>query len=227
MTALYVALEGPDGVGKSTVAAALQAQLLRERRYARVRIRHFPTDALAQCAKDEGRALKAEDYLLDMENWLRYRPEPVLFPDEPQRNADAQPDTLYVLDRWVLSTLVYANLRGEGFRGSAMTTVAWLQRIPLTTFVLVPKTPAALTDPDYGADNNADEAYDPEAVSGGYRKALASAFVSGCFSRYIPIVVDRGKDTPRTTAEHIAEWVDAMQNTAPRLDADPEPGICW
>lgn len=225
MTALYIALEGPDGVGKSSVAAALQAQLLRERRYAHVRIRHFPTQTLTDEAHRTGRPLRAEDYMLDMENWLRCRPEPVLIPDEPQRNAN-KPDTLCILDRWVLSTLVYASLRGETIpQRHAATTVARLQRIPLTTFVLMPKTPEALTDPDYGADNNTDEAYNPGAVSGGYREALASAFVSGCFSRYIPIVVDRGRDTPRTTAERIAEWVDAMQNTAPRLDAGPEPGV--
>ena len=216
MTALYIALEGPDGVGKSSVAAALQAQLLHEHRYAHVRIRHFPTDALVSEAHRGNRALKAEDYMLDMENWLSFRPKPVLFPDVPQHNA--KPDALYILDRWVLSTLVYANLRGERLRGPAMTTAAWLQSVPLTTFVLMPKTPEALTDPDYGADNCTDEAYDPAAVSGGYRKALASAFVGGFFSRCTPIVVDREKDTPRTTAAHIAEWADVMQNTRLGLD---------
>ena len=104
-----------------------------------------------------------------------------------------------------------------------MTTAAWLQQIPLTTFALMPRDPTELTDPDYGADNDTDEAYDPTAVSGGYREALASAFVGGFFSRYIPIVVDRQEDTPRTTAAHIAEWVDVLQNTRLGLDSRPKP----
>lgn len=208
--ATYIALEGPDGVGKSTVAEELKALLP-----APVRIRHFPTQTLTDEAHRENRALKAEDYLLDMENWLSFRPNPVVFPDVPPR----EPGTTYILDRWALSTAVYASLRGEPIPLRAQPTLGWLSNVPLTTFVLMPKTPEALTDPDYGADNDTDEAYDPEAVSGGYREALANAFVSGCFSRYIPIVVDRGKDTPRTTAAHIAEWVDVMQSTRLGLDS--------
>ena len=208
MNATYIALEGPDGVGKSTVAAALQAQLLHERRYAPVRIRHFPTQTLTDEAHRTGRALTAEDYLLDMENWLSFRPNPVVFPDVPQHNE--KPGTLYILDRWALSTAVYANLRNERIQENIALTLNWLNRVPLTTFVLMPRDPTELTDPDYGADNDTDEAYDPAAVSGGYRKALAKAFVSGCFSRFVPIVVDREKDTPQTTAAHIAEWVEAL-----------------
>ena len=211
MTAMYIALEGPDGVGKSTVAAALKELLLCRTRpdhapsHLTVRIRHFPTQTLAQCAKEDGRALMAEDYLLDMENWLRYRPEPVEYPDAPTHAA--QPDTLYIMDRWVLSTLVYAALRGESIRGSAMTTAAWLQQVPLTTFVLMPKDPAALTDPDFGSDNMTADAYDPEAVAKGYSEALAKAFIS----RYVPIEVDRAADTPHSTAARIAGWVGFLQ----------------
>ena len=205
MTALYIALEGPDGVGKSTVAAELKALLLREHRYATVRIRHFPTDALTRCAHRDDHALKAEDYLLDMENWLSFRPEPVLFPDEPQRNA--QPDKLYLLDRWALSTAVYASLRGEPIPFRVQPTLSWLSEIPLTTFVLMPKTPEALTDPDYPDPDG----YDPEAVTEAYRTFLTNAFVSGCFSRYTPIVVDRARDTPDSVAAKIAERTAELQ----------------
>lgn len=207
MTATYIALEGPDGVGKSTVAEELSALLLHRNPTSTVRIRHFPTQTLAQCAKDDGRALMAEDYLLDMENWLRYRPEPVLFPDEPQRSADAQPGTLYILDRWVLSTAVYASLRGERIPYRSEPTLGWLGRVPLTTFVLMPKTPEALTDPDYPDPDG----YDPRKVTEAYLRFLANAVVSGCFSRFIPIVVDRTRDTPDTIAAEIAEWVAGLQ----------------
>ena len=210
MTATYIALEGPDGVGKSTVAAALQAQLLSRENapapapapYSTVRIRHFPTDALADEAHRTGRALTAEDYMLDMETWLAFRPEPVLFPDEPQRSAD----TLYILDRWALSTQVYAKLRNESTPLRARPTLGWLHRVPLTTFVLLPKNPAELTDPDYPDPDG----YDPRKVTEAYRGFLAKAFVSGCFSRFIPIVVDRARDTPQSTAAHIAEWMEAL-----------------
>lgn len=207
MTATYIALEGPDGVGKSTVAEELKALLLRRNPTLTVRIRHFPTPALIEWAKAEGRALTAEDYMLDMESWLAFRPSPVTFPDEPQHNADAQSGTLYIMDRWVLSTLVYAALRGESIRGPAMITTAWLQRVPLTTFVLMPKDPAALTDPDFGSDNMTADAYDPEAVAKGYSEALAKAFIS----RYVPIEVDRAADTPHSTAARIAGWVGFLQ----------------
>lgn len=214
MTAAYIALEGPDGVGKSTVAEELKALLLHRpdpTLYTHVRIRHFPTQTLVQCAKENGRALTTEDYMCDMENWLAFRPEPVEYPDAP--TYAAQPDTLYILDRWVLSTLVYAALRGEPIRGTAMTTAAWLQRVPLTTFVLIPTDPAALTDPDFGVDNGVDEDYDPARTSAGYRKALASAFVRGFFSRYTPIQVDRAADTPHSIAVRIAEWIGFLQAT--------------
>ena len=215
MTAAYIALEGPDGVGKSTVAEELRALLLRRDptpSYSTVRIRHFPTQILAQCAKTEGRALTAEDYLLDMENWLAFRSCPVGYPDTPTHAA--QPDTLYILDRWALSTLVYAALRGEPIRGSAMITAAWLQRVPLTTFVLMPKDPAALTDPDFGSDNGVDEDYNPARTAAGYSEALAKAFVGGFFSRYTPIEVDRAVDTPHSIAVRIAEWIGFLQEKA-------------
>ena len=204
MTATYIALEGPDGVGKSTAAAALRAQLLRRNPTSTVRIRHFPTDALTACADDEGYCLTAEDYMLDMENWLALRPEPVLFPDEP-RAADG-PDTLYILDRWALSTQVYASLRGERIPLRAQPTLDWLNRVPLTTFVLMPRDPETLTDPDYPDPDG----YDPEAVTEAYRGFLANAFVSGCFSRFVPIVVDRAQDTPDSVAAEIAEWTEAL-----------------
>lgn len=206
--ATYIALEGPDGVGKSTVAAALQAQLLR-----RVYVRHFPTEALAE----EARKLTAEDYLLDMERWLEFRPGPILIPDAPpQASVD---DTLYILDRWVLSTVVYAELRGEKIPQRCANTVEWLERVPLTTFVLMPKTPEALTDPDYPDPDG----YDPEAVTAMYRRFLTDAFVKGRLSQYVPVVVDREEDTPQSTAEHIAEWVDVLQNTRYGLDDTAGP----
>lgn len=203
--ATYIALEGPDGVGKSTVAAALRAQLLHreDAPYAHVRIRHFPTEALT----DEARALTAEDYARDMENWLALRPEPVLFPDEPQRNADG-PDTgtLYILDRWALSTQVYAELRNETTPIRTRPTLGWLHRVPLTTFALMPSDPGELTDPDYPDPDG----YDPRKVTEAYRRFLAKAFVSGCFSRFVPIVVDRAQDTPTRIAARIAERMEAL-----------------
>ena len=201
MTATYIALEGPDGVGKSTVAAALRAQLL-HRPYAYVRIRHFPTDVLARITH---RPLRAEDYMLDMETWLAFRPEPVLFPDEPQRSADG-PDTLYILDRWAPSTQVYASLRGERIPLRTRPTLSWLNRVPLTTFVLMPRDPETLTDPDYPGPDE----YDPRKVTEAYRGFLAKAFVSGCFSQFVPIVVDRAQDTPESVAAEIAEWMEAL-----------------
>ena len=201
--ASYIALEGPDGVGKSTVAAALQAQLLHERRYARVRIRHFPTDALTRCAHRGDRALKAEDYLLDMEDWLSSRPSPVVFPDVPP----CEPDTLYILDRWALSTKVYASLRSEGIPGDAALTLDWLNRVPSTTFVLLPRDPALLTDPDYGADNGTGDDYDPIRVTGAYRRAVECALGSRTL---IPVVVDRAGDTPGSVAADIVERLTIM-----------------
>ena len=196
MTAIYIAVEGPDGVGKSTVAAALK-ELLHKRTpalYPRVRIRHFPTDALTACADDEGYCLRAEDYAMDMENWLSFRPEPVLHPDTP--NGE-QPETLYILDRWALSTAVYASLRNERIVENAALTLNWLNRVPLTTFVLMPRDPEALADPDYPGP----DPYNPRKVTEAYR-----TFVAGEPSRFIPIVVDRTRDTPVSVAAEIAEW---------------------
>lgn len=201
MTAIYIALEGPDGVGKSTVAAALKELLLKctPVPFPNVRIRHFPTDVLTACADDEGCCLDAEDYAKDMENWLSFRPEPVLFPDTP--NGE-QPETLYILDRWALSTAVYASLRNERIAGGLALTLNWLNRVPLTTFVLMPRDPEALADPDYPGP----DPYNPRKVTEAYRTFLTNAFVAGEPSRFIPIVVDRTRDTPVSVAANIAEW---------------------
>lgn len=213
MTAVYIALEGPDGVGKSTVAAALK-ELLQKRTpapYADVRIRHFPTDVLTACADNEGYCLKAADYAMDMENWLSFRPEPVLFPDTPTPSAanEEQPGTgtLYILDRWALSTAVYASLRNERIAENIALTLNWLNRVPLTTFVLMPRDPAALTDPDYPGP----DPYNPSRVTEAYRTFLTNAFVAGELSRFIPIVVDRIQDTPESVAAEIAEWFMGLQ----------------
>lgn len=206
--AICIALEGPDGVGKSTVAAALR-ELLQRRDpapYSAVRIRHFPTQTLMQCAKEDGRALTAEDYAKDMENWLSFRPEPVLFPDTPTAPNGEQPETLYILDRWALSALVYAALRGEPIPFRAQPTLGWLHRVPLATFALMPRRPEALEDPDYPDPDG----YDPRRVTEAYRRFLTNAFVSGCFSRFVQITVDREKDTPRSIAQTIAERMEAL-----------------
>lgn len=195
MTATYIALEGPDGVGKSTVATALKELLLQRApapSYSAVRIRHFPTDALITCADDEGYRLKAEDYAMDMENWLSFRPEP---------------ETLYILDRWAPSTAVYASLRNERITESVALTLNWLNRVPLTTFVLMPRDPEALTDPDYPGP----DPYSPRKVTEVYRTFLTNAFVAGELSRFIPIVVDRAVDTPDSVAAEIAEWTMGLQ----------------
>lgn len=208
MTATYIALEGPDGVGKSTVAAALRERLLRRTRstpHSTVRIRHFPTDMMIACANNGGYCLKAEDYAMDMENWLSFRPEPVLFPGTPE--AHTEPDTLYVLDRWALSTVVYASLRNEKIPENVALTLNWLNRVPLTTFVLMPRDPSKLTDPDYPGPDG----YDPLAVTEAYRTFLTNAFVAGELSRFIPIAVDRTVDTPDSVAAEIAEWTTGLQ----------------
>lgn len=209
MTATYIALEGPDGVGKSTVAAALRERLLRRTPtpYSDVRIRHFPTDVLVECAQADNRRLTAEDYARDMENWLSFRPEPVLFPDTPTTADQRQHETLYILDRWALSTTVYASLRSEGIPENTALTLNWLNRVPLTTFVLMPRDPSKLTDPDYPDPDG----YDPIPVAEAYRKFLTNAFVAGELSRFIPIAVDRTVDTPDSVAAVIAEWTTGLQ----------------
>lgn len=210
MTSRYIALEGPDGVGKSTVAEALKA-LLQDRAQAdtaapsrfTVRIRHFPTDALTACADNEGYCLKAADYATDMENWLSLRPEPVLFPNTPTPAPSAKrPETLYILDRWALSTAVYASLRSERISDSIALTLNWLNRVPLTTFVLMPRDPSELTDPDYPDPDG----YDPLRTTEAYRTFLTNAFVAGELSRFVPIVVDRAQDAPDSVAAEVAEW---------------------
>ena len=215
MTATYIALEGPDGVGKSTVAAALK-ELLLERTpapsYPTVRIRHFPTDVLTACADDEGYCLRAEDYAMDMENWLSFRPEPVLFPDTPTHStapSAKRPETgtLYVLDRWALSTVVYASLRNEHIAENVAPTLDWLNRVPLATFVLLPRDPALLTDPDYGADNGTGDDYDPVAVTEAYRRVVGCALGSRTLT---PITVDRARDTPGSVAADIVERLTIM-----------------
>lgn len=206
--AIYIALEGPDGVGKSTVAAALKERLLQRRSpapYSTVRIRHFPTDMLVASAQIDNRCLKAEDYAMDMENWLSFRPEPVLLPDAPTPASNEE--QLYILDRWALSTAVYASLRNEKISENVALTLNWLNRVPLTTFVLMPRDPSTLTDPDYPDPDG----YDPIPVAEAYRKFLTNAFVAGELSRFIPIVVDRAQDTPDSVAAEIAEWTTGLQ----------------
>lgn len=210
MTATYIALEGPDGVGKSTVAAALKKRLLYLAAPFRptVRIRHFPTGLLTQCADDEGYCLKAEDYAMDMERWLSFRPEPVLFPDVPTPALKGeQPETLYIMDRWALSTAVYASLRKERIAENLALTLNWLNRVPLTTFVLLPCDPALLTDPDYGADNGAEDDYDPVAVTEAYLRAVECALGGRTL---IPITVDRARDTTGSVVADIVERLTIM-----------------
>lgn len=210
MTATYIALEGPDGVGKSTVAEALKELLQHAPSYSTVRIRHFPTDALVACANNEGYCLKAEDYALDMENWLSFRPEPVLFPDTPTHSTAPSvkyPETLYILDRWALSTAVYASLRNERIVENIALTLNWLNRVPLATFVLLPRDPALLTDPDYGADNGTEDDYDPVAVMEAYLRVVECELGSRAL---IPITVDRARDTPGSVVADIVERLTAM-----------------
>lgn len=209
MTATYIALEGPDGVGKSTAAAALRELLRRTATpsYSTVRIRHFPTDMMIVCADNGGYRLKAEDYARDMENWLSFRPEPVLFPCTPTASNGEQPETLYILDRWALSTAVYASLRDEKIPENVAPTLNWLNRVPLTTFVLMPRDPEALMDPDYPDPDG----YDPRKVTEAYRTFLTNAFVAGELSSFIPIIVDPSVDTPDSIAAKIAEWTAALQ----------------
>lgn len=209
MTATYIALEGPDGVGKSSVAVELQRLLKHTQPGPAVRIQHFPTDALTACANNEGYCLKAADYAMDMENWLSFRPEPVLFPDAPTHPATPSakyPEKLYILDRWALSTAVYASLRNEPIPENVALTLNWLNRVPLTTFVLMPRDPSKLTDPDYPGP----DPYNPRKVAEAYRTFLTNAFVAGELSRFIPIAVDRAQDTPDSVAAEIAEWIEGL-----------------
>lgn len=207
MNATYIALEGPDGVGKSTVAKELKAILHEHNPMLAVRIRHFPTEMLVQCANNGGYYLTAEDYALDMENWLFFRPEPVLFPDTPTHTDAEQPGTLYILDRWALSTEVYASLRSEGVPENVAFTLNWLNRVPLTTFVLLPRDPSKLTDPDYGADNGTEDDYDPVAVTEAYRRLVECALGSRTL---VPVAVDRARDTPGSVAADIVERLTIM-----------------
>lgn len=210
MTATYIALEGPDGVGKSTVAEALKELLQHAPFYSTVRIRHFPTGVLTACADSGVCRLKAEDYAMDMENWLSLRPDPVLFPGTPtHRTAPGvkYPETLYILDRWALSTAVYASLRGERIVGDIALTLNWLNRVPLATFVLLPRDPALLTDPDYGADNGTEDDYDPVAVTEAYLRVVGCALGSRTL---IPITVDRVRDTPGSVVAGIVERLTVM-----------------
>lgn len=202
--AAYIALEGPDGVGKSSVAAELRRSLRRRTPETRVRIRHFPTDALTAWADGEGCGLRAEDYATDMEDWLSLRPEPVLFPDAPTPASNG--GRLCILDRWALSTAVYASLRNERIAESTALTLNWLNRVPLTTFVLLPRDPRELTDPDYGADNGTEDDYDPVAVTEAYRRSMECALGSGTL---VPIVVDRERDTPGSVAADVVERLTA------------------
>ena len=204
MTATYIALEGPDGVGKSTVAIALKELLQRRAPCATVRIRHFPDRRADPVRGHEGYRLTAEDYAKDMENWLSFRPEPVLFPTTP---TAANGEQLYILDRWALSTAVYASLRNEKISENVALALNWLNRVPLTTFVLMPRRPDTLTDPEYPDP----EGYDPRKVTEAYRTFLTNAFVAGELSRFIPIVVDRARDTPDSVAAEVAEWTTGLQ----------------
>lgn len=216
MTATYIALEGPDGVGKSTVAAALRERLLRRTRsaapYSDVRIRHFPTDTTVACANNGGYRLNAEDYAGDMENWLSFRPEPAPSPGTPTAASEDRPGTLYILDRWALSTEVYASLRDERVSESVALTLNRLNRVPLATFVLMPRDPSELTDPDYPDPDG----YDPVPVAEAYRRFLANAFVAGGLSGFVPIVVDRARDTPDSVAAEIAEWTTELRRSDAR-----------
>ena len=127
-----------------------------------------------------------------------------MFPDTPTSDTanTAQPETLYVLDRWALSTAVYASLRGEGIPENVALTLNWLNRIPLTTFVLLPRDPALLTDPDYGADNGTEDDYNPLQVTEAYRRVVECALGSRML---VPITVDRARDTPGSVAADIVE----------------------
>lgn len=206
---VYIALEGPDGVGKSSTAQALAARLAALPDRPCVRVRHFPTDALVDAAHADGRRPTAEDYLKDMENWLAFGSAPVAFPDTPAYTPTALHDAtrIYVLDRWVLSTGVYAHLRNERIPPRLRPTAEWLAQIPLITFVLMPKEDQAslLTDPDYPDPAG----YDPLETTEAYRRFLEGVFFDGPLDVYSPIAVDRAFDTPQKTAYTIVGWLGA------------------
>ena len=179
MTAMYIALEGPDGVGKSTVAKALRARFAP---HSIVRIQHFPTEHTAQRNR-----LTAEDYARDMEDWL----------DAAQRTPAA---TAYILDRWAPSCAVYASLRNEPVSKNTADRLDWLNRVPLATFVLLPSDPGELTDPDYPDPDG----YDPRRVTAAYRAFLGTQRKTELFT---PITVDGpAEDVARTIAERIRTW---------------------
>ena len=216
MTAMYIALEGPDGVGKSSTAAALRVLLqgrLSTPAYPGtpfVAVRHFPTDVLTLCAERDDSRLTAEDYLKDMENWLGFRPGPVLYPDVPERPSLRDATCIYILDRWVLSTSVYAHIRRETIPPRLDPALEWLARIPLVTFVLMPRrdqTPD-LVDPDYPGP----APYNPVQTAEAYRRFMEGALLQGPLDAYVPIAVDRTVDTPQSTAYTIAEWLEGAPN---------------
>ena len=86
-------------------------------------------------------------------------------------------------------------------------TLNWLNHVTLTTFVLMPRDPSALTDPDYPDP----DPYNPRKVTEAYRTFLTNAFVAGELSGFIPIVVDRTRDTPDSIAAEIVEWTAGLQ----------------
>ena len=131
----------------------------------------------------------------------------MLFPNTPIAASGEQPKTLYILDRWALSTAVYASLRNEKISENTALMLNWLNRVPLSTFVLMPRDPSTLTDPDYPDPGG----YDPRKVTDAYRKFLTNAFVAGELSRFIPIVVDPSVDTPDSVAAEIADWITELR----------------
>lgn len=204
---VYIALEGPDGVGKSSTAMELESLLSLLPNRPLVRVKHFPAQALLACAQTEGRTLTAEDYLQDMENWLTFRPSPILYPDVPERPSVRDADRIYILDRWVLSTSVYAHLRRETIPPRFDPTLEWLSQVPLITFVLMPKRDQThdLVDPGYPGPHP----YDPLRTTEAYRRFMQGVFLQGLLDVYFPIVIDRTVDTPQSVAYTIAEWLGA------------------
>ena len=98
-------------------------------------------------------------------------------------------------------------MRSEGVSGSVALTLSWLNRVPLTTFVLLPRDPFELTDPDYGADNGTGDDYDPVAVTEAYRRLVGCALGGRML---VPIAVDRARDTPGSVAADIVERLTIM-----------------